>query len=88
MRLSIRGLTVASGLLWGGAILSLGLIHLASSSYGSSFLDGISSIYPGFHGARSLGDAFVGAGYALIDGGLGGLFFAWLYNLFAGQVHA
>ena len=83
MRLSLKALTIASGLLWGGGVLCLGLIHLASPSYGASFLGGISSIYPGFHGARSFGDALVGAAYGLIDGGLGGFFFGWLYNLFA-----
>jgi hypothetical protein len=85
MRLSIKGMAIACGLLWAGAVLCTGIVHLASPSYGSSFLDGVSSIYPGFHGARSVGDALVGTGYALIDGGLGGLFFAWLYNLFAGR---
>jgi hypothetical protein len=85
MKLSVRGLAISSGLMWGGAVLCLGIIHLATRSYGSSFLEGISSIYPGFHGARSLGDAFVGGAYALIDGALGGLFFAWLYNQAAGK---
>jgi hypothetical protein len=86
MRLSLKALTIASGLLWGGGVLCLGMIHLASPSYGVSFLGSISSIYPGFHGARSFGDALVGAACALIDGGLGGFFFGWLYNLFAGRV--
>lgn len=88
MRLSARALTFACGLIWGGAIACLGLLHLAFPSYGTSFLDGISSVYPGFHGARSLGDALVGAAYALIDGGVGGFIFGWLYNLFVGQVSA
>lgn len=85
MRLSIRGMAIVCSLLWGGAVLCLGLMHLAIPAYASSFLGGIGSIYPGFHGARSLGDALVGAGYALIDGGLGGLIFAWLYNRLAGE---
>ena len=83
MRLSLRGLAVASGLLWGGAILCLGLVHLAAPAYGSGFLGGVSSVYPGFHAARSFGDVLVGTGYALVDGGLGGFFFGWLYNFFA-----
>jgi hypothetical protein len=83
MRLSVRALAIVAGLMWGGAILCLGFIHLANSSYGSSFLEGVSSIYPGFHGARNFGDALVGGVYALIDGAFGGLIFAWLYNLFA-----
>lgn len=85
MRLSVKALAIATGLIWGGAILCLGFIHLANPSYGSSFLGGISSIYPGFHGARNFGDAVVGGVYALIDGALGALIFGWLYNLFAGQ---
>jgi hypothetical protein len=85
MRLSLKALTIVCGLLWGGAVLCVGLVHLASPSYGASFLDVVSSIYPGFHGARSIGDTLVGAAYGLIDGGLGGFFFGWLYNLFAGR---
>jgi hypothetical protein len=85
MRLSVKALTIVSALFWGGALLFIGLIRLAYPAYGSSFLEGISSVYPGFHGARSLGDALVGAAYGFIDGGLGGFFFGWLYNLFAGR---
>jgi len=85
MHLSVKALMITCGLLWGGGLLGVGLVHLASPSYGASFLSGISSVYPGFHGARSLGDALVGAAYGLIDGGFGGLFFGWLYNLFAGR---
>lgn len=83
MRLSVKALTIVSALLWGGGILFVGLIHLASPGYGASFLDGISSVYPGFHGARSFADALVGTGYALLDGAAGGFIFAWLYNLLA-----
>lgn len=85
MRLSVKGTAMAFGLIWGGGIFFLGLIHLASPSYASSFLAGVSSIYPGFHGARSFGDAVLGGVYALVDGGFGGLIFAWLYNLFAAR---
>ena len=83
MRLSVKALTIVSGLLWGGGLLFVGLIHLANPSYGSSFLQGISSIYPGFHGGRSLGDALVGTVYGLTDGAFGGFLFGWLYNLLA-----
>lgn len=85
MQLSIKAMTIVSGLLWGGGILCVSLFHLANPSYGGSFLEAISSVYPGFHGARSFADALVGGGYALIDGGIGGCVFAWLYNLAARQ---
>jgi len=83
MKLSIRGLAFALALIWGGAILCVGLAHLAFAGYASSFLSGVASIYPGFHGARSFGDVLVGTGYALVDGAFGALFFGWLYNAFA-----
>ena len=83
MRLSMKGMTIVCGLFWGGAVLCVGLAHLVSPSYGSAFLEGIGSIYPGFHGGRSFGDALLGTGYALVDGGVGGMVFAWLYNLIA-----
>lgn len=85
MRLSVRGLVIASGLLWGGCLLIVGLIHLISGSYGGAFLSAMSSVYPFFHGARSLGDVFIGTVCGLIDGGIAGLLFGWLYNAFAGR---
>jgi len=35
-----------------------------------------------------LGDTLVGTAYALIDGGVGGFIFGWLYNLFAARASA
>lgn len=84
MRISVRGMAFAIALLWGGAILFAGLVHLAWPSYATTLLDFASSIYPGFHGARSLGDTLIGTLWALCDGACGGLIFGWLYNLFAG----
>ena len=46
-------------------------------------MDGISSIYPGFHRARSFADALLGTRYAILDGGVGGFLLAWLYITFA-----
>ncbi len=83
MRLSAKAMAFTSALLWSAAVLFAGLIHLAAPAYGKSFLEGVSSVYPGFHGARSFTDALVGTGYALLDGGFGGFIFAGLYNLFA-----
>lgn len=80
MRISAKGLAAASALLWGGAVGAASVAHLAEPEYGKGFLDAVSSIYPGFHGARDARDAAVGTAYALADGALGGLIFAWLYN--------
>jgi hypothetical protein len=83
MRLSLKGLMFACGLLWGGAILFVGLINVASPSYGMDFLKLASSVYPGFHNSHTFVDVLVGTGYGLVDGAIAGLLLGWLYNLFA-----
>ena len=81
MRLSIVGMAIAGGLLWGGAILFVGLINLVHPAYGVNFLDLMASVYPWFHGAKGFGDLVIGAIDGLIDGAVAGLLFGWLYNL-------
>ena len=84
MRLSVKGLALALGILWGGCILLVGIVHLAAPSYGVEFLQLASSIYPGFHNTPHFVDVLVGTGYGLVDGGIGGAILALLYNCFAG----
>lgn len=60
------------------------LIHGTDSSYGASFLHGVSSLYPGFHASGGLADAAVGTLYGLVDGAFGGSILGWLYNRFLG----
>jgi hypothetical protein len=58
-------------------------MNLAAPSYGAEFLKVTASIYPGFHASRTFPDVLVGIAYGLLDGAVGGLLFAWLFNLFA-----
>jgi hypothetical protein len=88
MRLSLKGMAIAGALLWGGAILFVGLLNLAFPSYGTAFLQMIASVYPWFHGSRSFGDVVIGTIDGLIDGGTAGFLFGWLYNCFAGLARA
>lgn len=83
MRLDIKALAFAAGLLWGGMILFVGIANLASTGYGQAFLDLAASIYPGFDAGGGLGSVIIGTLYGLVDGAIGGAIFAWLYNLFA-----
>jgi len=83
MQISLKGLAIAFALLWGGLILAVGLANLEVPRYGSAFLHGTSSIYPGFRAAGTLSDVLLGTGYALLDGVLVGLLFGWLHNFFA-----
>ena len=51
--------------------------------YGKAFLEVMSSVYPGYKAAGTLGSVVVGTlYYALLDGAVGGVLFAWLYNTF------
>ena len=85
MRLSIKGAAIAGGLLWGGLLLFVGLIHLGWPAYGNGFLEMMASVYPWFHGARSFGGALLGTVEGLLDGASAGFLFAWLYNAFAAR---
>jgi hypothetical protein len=83
MRLSIKGLALASGILWGVAMLGMGLGNLIWSSYGQQFLQTMASAYPGYHATRSIAEVIVGTLYGFVDGLIAGAIFAWLYNQFA-----
>ncbi|MGB2636226.1 MAG: hypothetical protein WAM58_20015 [Candidatus Acidiferrum sp.] len=88
MRLSVKAMAIAAGLLGGGGILFVGLINLVFPSYGSNFIRLMSSVYPWFHDTRSVGNVVIGTVDGLIDGAIAGLLFAWLYNAFGGvQTH-
>ena len=82
MRLSLKALAISAGLLWGAAILCVGIIHIADPSYGVNFLQMTSSVYPGFHAAGTIGSLAIGTVEGFIDGAISGLVLAWLYNCF------
>jgi len=83
MKFSTKGLALASAILWGLAMLVMGLVNLIWGSYGQQFLQTMSSVYPGYHATRSIAEVIVGTLYGVVDGLIGGAFFAWLYNQFA-----
>ncbi|MCB9799275.1 MAG: hypothetical protein H6757_00770 [Candidatus Omnitrophica bacterium] len=80
-KLSPRALAFAGGMLWGLAVLTVGLANLKWPEYGQSFLNLVSSIYPGYVAAPQLKSVFIATGYAVVDGAMGGAILAWLYNL-------
>ncbi len=82
MRLSAKAIAFATAITWAAGILCVGLVNLAAPTYGVGFLQAVSSIYPGFHNSHHFVDVLVGTGYGLVDGGIGGLIFAWIYNCF------
>ena len=82
MRLNIRALGFGFGIVWGGAILFVGIANLIWPDYGVACLQLAASIYPGYDATGSVGQVIVGTLYGLLDGFVGGLIFGWLYNYF------
>ncbi len=83
MKINVKALAVASGILWGLAMLGTGLANLIWSGYGQQFLQTMASVYFGYHATRSIAEVIVGTLYGTVDGLIGGAVFAWLYNQFA-----
>ena len=83
MKLNVKAMTIAVALIWGVAVLLVGLANLVWEGYGQMFLDCVASVYPGYKATAGIGDVIVGTLYALLDGAIAGLIFALLYNLFA-----
>ena len=85
MKLSLKGLALAAGILWGLALFLTGVTNLIWPEYGGAFLKVMASVYPGYHAARSIGDLIVGTLYAFLDGAICGWVFGWIYNSFVRQ---
>jgi len=81
-KLNTTAMAIAMGLLWGGGTLAVALVQLVSPGYGQALMQVMASIYPGFNASGGILDGLVGAGYALVDGAIGGWLLAWLYNRF------
>ena len=84
MRLNVKAMAITLALIWG--VLAMFLVALANliwPPYGEPFLKMMASVYPGYEGTASLGQAVIGGCYGLLDGAIAGALIAWLYNLFA-----
>ncbi len=83
MKPSTKSLTITMALFWGGTVFFVALLNFLSPPYGKAFLDLVSSVYPGYQVVGSFGSVIVGTLYALVDGAVGGVIFAWTHNTFA-----
>lgn len=86
MTLCTRSMAVTAGVMWGAAVLLIGMGSMLFSGYGSPVLELVASVYPGYHNSGGVGDLIVGTLYAAADGLVGGFVFAWLYNCVFGWV--
>ena len=83
MHFNIKALALTSSVIWGGALLFVGLANLVWADYGQDFLNLMASVYPGYDAAASIGQVMLMTAYGLVDGAVAGLIFGWLYNCLA-----
>lgn len=65
MKLDVRALAVACGLLWAAGLFVTALVNIGWPGYGRELLHVMASIYPGYTGTPGLGGAIVVALYGL-----------------------
>jgi hypothetical protein len=79
-----KAMTGASAILLGACMLIVGLLNMRFASYGGDFLRMMSSVYPGFHDSRTIGQVILGTIYGFVDGGILGYIFSSLYRWASG----
>ena len=80
MKLSVKGLAITAAIIWGAALLIVGSANMMFPGYGLDFLEVMGSIYPGYHPETGFSSVIIGSVYGVVDAGIGGAIFAWLYN--------
>lgn len=79
-KLNVKAFGLACGILWGGAMVVVGLIDTVST-WGDAWGALMATVYLGYQ-PTVLG-SIIGGVWGFIDAGIGGLLLAWLYNKFA-----
>jgi len=77
-KLHVLSVGIALGVMWGLGILALGLISWLTG-WGDKMVELMASMYIGYD--DTLGGSFIGAIWGFVDAFIGGVVFAWLYNL-------
>ena len=82
MKLSVKAFAISAAIIWGLAMLLTTTLNMLYPGYGAGFLDAMSSVYPGFTPYMGVKSIITGTLYGVVDAGIAGLVFAWLYNCF------
>jgi hypothetical protein len=83
MKLSVKAFAITAAILWGFALMLVGSANLIWPAYGAEFLNVVSSIYPGYETGTGVTGIVVSSLYGVVDAGIAGTIFAWLYNFLA-----
>ena len=77
MKLNIKAFGLACGIVWGLAMLSLGLLN-TFSDWGSGIESVMATLYLGY--TPTFLGSIIGGIWGFADAGIGGLAIAWIYN--------
>ncbi len=77
-RLDVVSLGLAFGIMWALGVFILGIMA-AAADWGTEIVVLMSSVYLGFD--PSFVGSLIGAAWGFVDGGVGGMLIAWLYNV-------
>ena len=83
MKLNVKAMALACGLIWGLALFSLSWWLIVFDGAREQFTSLVGSVYLGY--SVTPAGSFVGLVWGFFDGLIGGAIFAWLYNLIAGR---
>ena len=66
-------MAITLAIVWGLlAMFLVGVANLIWPNYGRAFLEVMASVYPGYSGAATFGQAIVASLYGLVDGAIAG----------------
>jgi len=83
MKLDVKAFGLVCGLVWGGGLFLLTWWIMAFEG-ATGDITFIGRLYRGY--SISPAGSLIGLVWAFIDGLIGGLIFAWLYNLLSGKM--
>lgn len=75
-KLSVKGLAISLGVAWAAMVLFTGWV--AIFGWGTNFVEALSSLYIGY--APTFLGGIIGAVWGFVDGAIGGLIIALVYN--------
>ncbi len=78
-KLNVKALAIALGAAWAICVLFLGWVSIFG--WGTKIVEMMASVYIGF--ASTLLGGIIGAGWAFVDGAIGGAIIAFVYNAVA-----
>jgi hypothetical protein len=84
MKLNVWAFGLACALIWGLGLFALTWWIIAFAEEGAEYNTILSRVYLGY--AITPIGSVIGLVWALADGLIGGIIFAWLYNLLAGRM--